>query len=149
MVRTQSPKISALLAATILLFAHCSAAGLGAQANLQPQVERQSSSLVIQGRITKIQGDLVTVKTPDGYPGGPGVHAQFGTAGPTFSVDVSRARIFLPDGRQVDKVPLAVGDRVLVVLTGEGHAPVPGNINHTYSAAIVERLALSDKTVTH
>src|SRR5215469_17422743 len=61
MVGTQSPKISALLAATILLFAHCSAAGLGAQANLQPQVERQSSSLVIQGRITKIQGDLVTV----------------------------------------------------------------------------------------
>lgn len=149
MVRTQRPKISALLAATILLFAHRSAAGLGAQANLQLQVERQSSSLVIQGRITKIQGDLVTVKTPDGYPGGPGVHAQFVTAGRTFSVDVSRARILLPDGSQVDKVPLAVGDRVLVVLTGEGYAPAPGNINHTYSAAIVERLALSDKIVTH
>jgi hypothetical protein len=149
MVRTQSPKISALRAATIFLFAHCSATGLGAQANFQPQVEPQSSSLVIQGRITNIQGDLVTVKTPDGYPGGPGVHAQFVTAGPTFSVDVSRARIFLPDGRQVDKVPLAVGDRVLVVLTSEGRARAPGNINHTYSAAIVERLALSDKIVAH
>ena len=62
----------------------------------------------------------MTVKTPDGYPGGPGVHAQFVTAGPTFRVDVSRARVLLPDGKQADELPLAVGDRVLMVLSWTG-----------------------------
>jgi hypothetical protein len=97
-----------------------------------------------------MQGNLVTVKTPDGYPGGPGGHAQFVIAGPTFRVDVSRARVLLPDGRQADKVPLAVGDRVLMVLTGpDPGPPVPGSGSHTYYASIVERVIQSDKIVTH
>lgn len=153
MVLTHSPKISALLAATMLLFAHSIAVGRVAQANSQPQVERQPASsvaLVIQGQITKIQEALVTVKTPDGYPGGPGIHAQFVTAGPTFRVDVSRARVLLPDGRQADKTPLAVGDRVLVVLTGPDLGPLaPDNMRETYFASIVERLVHSDRIVTH
>jgi hypothetical protein len=109
-----------------------------------------SEPLVIQGRITAIEGALVTVKTPDAYPGVGGGHAQYVAAGPAFRVDVSRARVLLPDGRRADKAPLAVGDRVVVILTGPDLSPPgPGNVNQTYSASIVEHLAQSDKIVTH
>jgi hypothetical protein len=150
---TYCPWISGVLAAAMLLSAVCSATGRGARSSSQPQFERQAASsvdLVIQGRITQIQDALVTVKTPDGYPGGPGIHAQFVTAGPIFKVDVSRARVLLPDGRQADRVPLAVGDHVLVVLTGpDSGPPVPGSVSHTYFASIVERVVQTDKIVTH
>ena len=119
-------------------------------------VHRQSASsepLVIQGRITGIQGAFVTVKTPDGYPGGPGVHAQFVIAGPAFKVDVSHARVLLPDGKHPDPRPLAVGDRVLMVLVGPGsESPAPngpGNVIHTHVASMIERIAESDKITTH
>jgi hypothetical protein len=152
-VRTRNPKIPAVLVAAMLLSALCSAAGRREQANSQHPVERQPASsvhLVIQGRITDKQGDLVTVKTPDGYPGGPGVHAQFVTAGPAFKVDVSRARILLPDGRHADQVPLLVGDRVLAVLSGpDSGPPIPGGVSPSYFASIVERVIESDKIVTH
>jgi hypothetical protein len=56
----------------------------------------------------------------------------------------------LPDGRQADKVPLVVGDRVLVVLTEpDSGMPGPGNASKTYFASIVERLIQSAKIVTH
>ena len=119
----------------------------------QLRVEQQptsSVSLVIQGRITEIQGSLVAVKTPDGYPGGPGVHAQFVTAGPTFRIDVSGARLLLPDGRQADRVPLAIGDHVIAVLTGPSSgSPLPGSAGQIYLASIVERVIKGDKIVTH
>ena len=67
----------------------------------------------VANAVTVTESDA-TVKTPDGYPGGPGMHAQFVTAGPAFTVDISHARVLLPDGRQTDKRPLAVGDRVLM-----------------------------------
>jgi hypothetical protein len=90
------------------------------------------------------------VKTPDGYPGGPGVHAQFVTAGPTFRIDVSGTRLFLPDGRQADKVPLAVGDHVVAVLTGPNSgSPLRGGARQTYFASVVERVIKGDKIVTH
>jgi len=93
------------------------------------------------------------VKTPDGYPGGPGIHAQFVIGGPTFKVDVSRARVLLPDGMMVDTRPLAVGDRVLMVLSGPGSASPapsgPGSINRTYFASTIERIADTDKVTTH
>lgn len=147
-----SPKIFEELAATMLLTALFSTACGGARAS-QLRIERHPVSsipLVIQGRITEIQGSLVTVKTPDGYPGGPGAHAQFVTAGPTFRVDVSRARLLLPDGRQADKVPLAAGDHVLVVLTGpDSGSPLPGSPSRTYVASIVERVIKGDKIITH
>ena len=117
-VRRRSRTAYVLLAATMLLTTLGSMNAREARADSQTQVDRQPASfgpLVIQGRITAIQGALVTVKTPDGYPGEPGIHAQFVTVGPTFKVDVSRARLLLPDGKQADKVPLAVGDRVLMV----------------------------------
>lgn len=136
----------------MFLAALFSAACGGARAS-QVQVEQQptaSAPLVIQGRITEIQGSLVTLKTPDGYPGGAGVHAQFVTAGPTFRVDISGARLLLPDGRQADKLPLAVGDQVLAVLTGPDSAStLAGGAGHTYFASIVERVIKGDKVVTH
>lgn len=144
------------LVASMLLVVLSSVKGREVPADSQTQVNRQpvsSDPLVIQGRITAIQGALVTVKTPDGYPGGPGMHAQFVTAGPTFRVDVSRARVLLPDGKQADELPLAVGDRVLMVLpepgSGSPEPSSPGNIIRTYFASIIERIANSDKIITH
>jgi hypothetical protein len=155
-IRRRSRKIYPLLAAAMFLTALGSVKGRAVQADSQTQVQREPASsepLVIQGRITGIQGALVTVKTPDGYPGGPGVHAQFVIAGPTFKVDVSRARVLLPDGKQPDKLPLAVGDRVLMVLSRpDSESAVPGsppNVSQTYFASIIERIALSDKIITH
>lgn len=160
-LRSRSPKIYAPLAAGVLLMLIGTLIG-GVQgravpADSQTQVSRQpvsSDPLIIQGRITAIQGALVTVKVPDGYPGGPGIHAQVVTAGPTFKVDVSHARVLLPDGKQADMQPLAVGDRVLMVLRGpdsEGPAP-PGkspNLDRTYFASTIERIVYNDKIVTH
>lgn len=155
-IRRRSRKIYAPLAASLLLTVLGSVKGREVPANSQTQVYRQpvsSDPLVIQGRITTIQGALVTVKTPDGYPGGPGIHAQFVTAGPTFKADVSRARVLLPDGKQADTLPLAVGDRVLMVLSrpdsGSPAPASPANVNQTYFASTIERIVLSDKIVTH
>jgi hypothetical protein len=156
-IRGRSRKIYALLAATVLLTEVGSMKGGEARADdAKSGVHRQSASsepLVIQGRITGIQGVFVTVKTPDGYPGGPGVHAQFVIAGPAFKVDVSHARVLLPDGKQVDPRPLAVGDRVLMVLVGSGSdSPAPngpGNVVHTHVASTIERIADADKMTTH
>ena len=104
MIRRRSQGIYALLAATLLLTVTGGGKGRAVQAQSQTKVQQPSAAsepLVIQGRITGIQGDLVTVKTPDGYPGGPGAHALFVSAGPTFKVDVSRCRVLLPDGVRV------------------------------------------------
>jgi hypothetical protein len=119
----------------------------------QSQLDRQPAPvelLVIQGRVTGIHGTIVTVKLPDGYPGGRGGHAQFVTAGSVFSVDVSHARVLLPDGKQADKLPLAIGDRVLMVLTGpDAGSAEPGSVRPKYSASIVERVEPGDKIITH
>lgn len=151
-----SRKFYLRLAVTMLLTAVCSVTGYEVRAESQDQGRRQPASsepLVIQGRITGREGALVTVKTPDGYPGGPGGHAQFVTAGPTFRVDVSRARVLMPDGKQADQVPLAVGDRVVMVLSQpESGSPAPGgsqNVNQIYIAAVIERVVQSGTITTH
>ncbi|MGD0792683.1 MAG: hypothetical protein ABR920_13030 [Terriglobales bacterium] len=155
-IRRRSRKIYALLAASMLLMVLGSVKGREVRADSQTQVYRQpvsSEPLVIQGRITTMQGALVTVKTPDGYPGGPGIHAQVVIAGPTFKVDVSRARVLLPDGKQADTLPLTAGDRVLMVLSrpdsGSPAPGSPGNVNQTYFASTIERIVYSDKITTH
>ena len=156
-IRRHSRKLYAMLAATVLLTALGSAKGREVRADSQTQIDRQPASsepLVIQGRIAAIQGANVTVKTPDAYPGGgPGAHAQFVVAGPTFKVDVSRARVLLPDGKQVDRRPLAVGDGVLMVLSGpDSESPAPGgprSLDQIYFASIIERIVQGDKIVTH
>lgn len=161
-LRRSSRRTYASLAASLLLMLIGMAIGGGqsreVRADSQTRVYRQpvsSDSLVIQGRITAIQGTLVTVKAPDGYPGGPGVHAQVVTAGPTFKVDVSHARVLLPDGKQADTQPLAVGDHVLMVLRGpaDSESPAPlgklANVDRTYFASTIERIVYDDKIVTH
>src|SRR5580658_7070885 len=99
---------------------------------------------LIQGRITAIDGSVVTVKCPDGFPGGPGIHAQFVMRGPEFRVDISASKILLPDGKEDDKQPLAVGERVVAVLQDASEAA-----GATVAAAIVERVSTSDRVVTH
>ena len=145
-------KIRLLLGGTMLLASLYSVMGYEAQASSQNLADRQpasSKSLVIQGHITGIQGTLVTVKVPDAYPGEKGGHAQFVTAGPVFRVDVSHARVLLPDGKQTDKLPLVIGDRVLMVLTGGKSGSEPSGASPMYSASIVERVAQGDKVTTH
>ena len=157
MIHTRIQEIYTPLAASMLLMMLCCVKGQSAPASSQSQVRQppvSSGPLVIQGRITAIQGALVMVKMPDGYPGGgPGIHAQVVMAGPTFKVDVSRARVLLADGRGLGPLTLAVGDRVLMVLNAQdsgSNAPNgPANINPTYSASIVERLVVVDKVISH
>ena len=152
-VGSHSGKIHLFLAGTVLLAGLPCLTGHEVQAASQSQVDRQpapSELLVIQGRITAIQGTVVTVKLPNGYPGEKGGHAQFVTAGPIFRVDVSHARVLLPDGKQADKLPLVIGDHVLMVLTGPGAGPPePGQVGPMYSASIVERVLQTDKIITH
>jgi len=152
-IRSRGRNICAWQLATALVIVVGSMKGPAVRAGSQDQSLSEpalSEPLVIQGRITAIEGALVTVKTPDAYPGARGGHAQYVAAGPAFRVDVSRARVLLPDGRRADKAPLAVGDRVVVVLTGPDLSPPgPGAVNQTYSASIVEHLTQSDKIVTH
>ena len=155
-IRSHGRNASAPLAACVLLTVLCNVEAQDVSADSQARVHRRpasSDSLVIQGRIIAMQGALVTVKTPDGYPGGPGIHAQFVVAGPTFKVDVSRARVLLPDGRRPDTRPLAVGDPVLMLLSGPDSGPpapgTPGNVNQTYFASVIERIACNDKIITH
>jgi hypothetical protein len=156
-LRSCSRKIYGPLAASMLLMVIGSVKAREVRADSQTQMDRQpvaSEPLVIQGRITAIQGALVTLKAPDGYPGGPGVHAQVVTAGPTFKVDVSHARVLLPDGKQADRQPLAVGDRVLMVVRGpDSESPAPlgrlANVDRTYFASTIERIVYSDKITTH
>ena len=154
-IRSRSRNTSAPLAACMLLTVLCNVGAQDVPADSQPLPHRRTASSdpqVIQGRITAMQGALVTVKTPDGYPGGPRIHAQFVIAGPTFKVDVSRARVLLPDGRRADTRPLAVGDRVLMLLSGPDSgppAPGSGDLSQTYLASVIERIADSDKIITH
>jgi hypothetical protein len=105
---------------------------------------------VIQGRIAAIDGSVVTVKTPDGYPGGgPGMHAQFVTRGPEFRVDISAGRVLHPDGKQEDRQPLSVGERVVVVLNESSAGAGAQAANAPYAAVVVERVSTSDRMVTH
>lgn len=153
MIGTRSRTTSVLIRAVMLVGALGCLTEHEVRAASQNQVDRQPGSsepFVIQGRITSIQGTVVMVKLPDGFPGGPGGHPQFVTAGSLFRADVSHARVLLPDGKQNDKQPLAVGDRVLMVLTGpDSGSAEPGRVSPMYSASIVERVVQGDKLITH
>lgn len=151
-IGTRCRKICIVLGLTLLLTALDGVTVREVRANPQNQADRRSTSselLVIQGRITGIQGTLLTVKAPNGYPGEKGGHGQFVTAGPTFRVDISHARVLLPDGKQADKLPLVTGDHVLMVLTGANPGSTQPGVSQTYSALIVERVVQGDKIITH
>jgi len=148
--------VLALLTTTMLLATLVCVTCGELQAESPTQAHQQPAPFepfVIQGRITGMRGTLVTVKTPDAYPGARGGHPQFVLAGPTFRVNVSRARVLLPDGKQVDRLPLAVGDSVLMVLGGlDRQSPAssnPRDISQTYFASVIERLVQRDVIVTH
>lgn len=140
--------------AAILLFAvpgSVRSNAFPAQSEAPVQGSNSSAVRVIQGRITEIDGDHVTVKTPDGYPGGPGIHAHFVTAGPLFEVDIGHSRILLADGKQTDAQPLQIGDRVVMLLREQesGASAAPPGSKPFYHALIVERTVMSDSIVTH
>jgi hypothetical protein len=146
----QSCNPSAVLAAAVF-FVLVGGYPIGKMVKAQTVPDTHTSEpMVVQGRITAINGAVVRLKTPDGYPGTAGPHPQFVTAGPTLTVDVSRARVLLPDGKQPDQAPLVVGDRILMVVNrSDTQSSSSAHTTPIYVASIIERLALSDKTVTH
>jgi hypothetical protein len=117
--------------------------------------ERCSSvSLVIQGRITALDGNTLTIKPPDAYPGGEGgVHAHFVVAALPIRVDISHARILFADGKQEDKRAFAIGEQVVVLLTSPPSGPPsPGTIANRKQvsvACVIERIEAGDKIITH
>lgn len=93
---------------------------------ITPPIAEAPRLSVIQGKVTKIQGNIVTVKTPDYGPYCPPGQACLAIiyAGPTFKVDISRAIFQSPSGRRQSPRPkLKVNDSVVVA--GQlGVAPV-------------------------
>ncbi len=105
--------------------------------------------ILVQGRVTEVHDTMITVKTPDGAPGGEGIHPMYVTSGPTFQVDVSRARFTLPDGKQLDTKPLSVGEHVVMALAKPKLTARNRDTIQTYLASVVERVAPGDSIVTH
>lgn len=137
--------------APIVLLLAASVGGnvLAAQTGVQPKSD-SCTIFVIQGRITAVAADLVTLKTPDVYPTGKGLRPQWLMSGPTFKIDVSRAKVFFPDGKRIDKRPLAVGDRVVMILKGpSSQSSLPSARERTYSASIIERLMVDSSSSAH
>ena len=101
---------------------------------------------LIQGRITALQGSLISVKTPDAYPRGPGRRSLYVAAGPTFRVNIATARFLLADGQRTDPKPLAVGERVIVLLSMPYIQPpvTPRTPPSIYAATVIERQAVAD-----
>jgi hypothetical protein len=148
--RSRRGQFLKLLAAGIVAAVAGGQGAPGAQESPACAAAADMSSLrVIQGRITAVDGKLLTVKTPDGYPGGgPGIHAQFVTRGPEFRVDLTAGRVLEPDGRREDRQPLQVGERVVVLLSQPAQAGAEA-ANAVYAAAVVERVSTSDRMATH
>ncbi len=101
-----------------------------------------------------VDGNTVTIKPPDAYPGGEGgVHAHFVVTGLPMRVDISHARTLFADGKQEDKRAFAVGEQVVVLLTSpRSGPPSPGTIanpNQVSAASVIERIETGDKMVTH
>jgi hypothetical protein len=141
------PGLLTVLAALMLLAGRVA----GGKAGQEKSAPASSVFLLIQGRIVAMHGAVLSVKTPDDYPGtGPDVHAQVVVRGPVYEVDISGARLLLPDGRRTDTLPLALGERVVMILNDAGavQPPRPG-VRQAYRAAVVERLAASDKITGH
>jgi hypothetical protein len=152
-VRIRTAVLRGFFAALILLAAFCAA-----NAQKHGSVARHDHCslvpLVIQGRITAVDGDTLTMKPPDSYPGGEGgVHAHFVVAALPIRVDISHARILLADGKQEDTRAFTVGAQVVVVLTSSPSGPPSpengANPNQLSTACVIERIESGDKIVTH
>lgn len=138
--------------ATLLLAVFLGINCLSTQASPQPQAGDANSEanckglFVIQGRIMRIEGTIVKVKTPDSKPAG--ARSMFIVAGPIFRADISKARVVLPDGKKSDNQPLAANEHVLMLLSGPDLPPLgpghPDSDYHIYSALTVEHLAPAD-----
>jgi hypothetical protein len=157
--RRGNRRIYAAWAATALVATLLSSTSLGVQAtaqspdkgNAHPEASCEGA-FVIQGRITKIEGGVVTVKTPDVNPPVQQGRPLYVVAGSKFRVDVSSARTLMPDGKTIDKQPLAAHEHVLMVLSGTAPEPGPGNpgsAGQIYSASVIERLTQSDVIELH
>ncbi len=102
--------------------------------------------LVIQGQVRSLQGNIVTVKTPDlpiYCPPGRVCPAVI-VAGPTFNVEVSRASFQSASGSRLTPKPkLTVGESVVVVgrlsTSPPTLPPFPGVSPKSLTAQIVSK----------
>lgn len=137
--------------APIVLLLAASVGGnvLAAQTEVQPKNDSYTP-FVIQGRIITVSADFVTLKTPDVYPSGKGLRPQWLMSGPTFKIDVSHAKVFFSDGKRIDNRPLAIGDRVVMILKRpSSQSSLPSAREQTYSASVIERLITEGSAGAH
>jgi hypothetical protein len=97
--------------------------------------------LLIQGKVTAVQGTLLTVKTPDTRTS-PAVII----AGPTFNVDISGATFQTASGKAMTPQPiLVIGDSVVVAgpagVSPALAVPAPAGPNKLIVASVVSRTA--------
>ena len=103
--------------------------------------------LLIQGRITAVDGDVVAVKTPDHGPGlshGPGIHSMLIALGKTYSVNIATAAFEAWDGTTMPGIKLKVGDSVVMMLKPSidpAALLTDKSVPNTYVASLIETAA--------
>ena len=103
--------------------------------------------MLIQGRVTAVEGDVVAVKTPDHGPGlshGPGIHSMLIALGKTYSVNIATAAYEAWDGTTMPGLKLKVGDSVVMVLkpsTDRTALLTDRSAPNTYVASLIETAA--------
>lgn len=116
--------------------------GATLQVNAAPEAggRAEAAPLLIQGRVTEVNGALVMVRTPNHGPGlNPPrgrVHSMAIMAGRIYKVDTAGAVFQGPEGLPSNGEKLAVGDRVVMILQG----PLPKQPNEAipYHAQVIE-----------
>ncbi len=107
----------------------------------------RSSLTVIQGKITNIDGNTLTVKTPDIKPvcQPNQVCPLFIILGPTFSIDISNATFESSSGSPISETP-TVGEAIIAVGKLKPESPpatgtsTPVTENRTIKAKVIEKI---------
>lgn len=128
-------KSSSLLAGALVVMGTASVSALPQSTVPTPA----APLLVIQGKVTAIQGTLITVKTPD-IKTTPTVVI----AGPTFNVDTTDATFQTPSGKSMTPKPvLIVGDSIVAAgiagVTPALAVPAPAGPNKLIIAQVVAK----------
>lgn len=109
---------------------------------------------VIQGHVTAVTDNELTVRTPDIFPppNPGGMTPQFIIAGKTYQVDTSGAVFESSSGDHIGQQTFAVGDFIVVVGRlsqphpgPTAHAPINGMFNRALKASVIERIANSQR----
>jgi hypothetical protein len=104
------------------------------------RIQTLTPYFLLKGEVSAVDGSLATVKTADYGPGmshGSGIHSQAIALGKSYLIDLSRARFQATDGTPVANQPLAVGDKVDMLVNSKPGSPVQvGSISMFRYAAL-------------